>query len=155
MDVPHTSRMNPRPDSTPLTSALDEAFMARVHKTSLLVAGLVSASAAVYTIGGNWALGFLSASLWSIANLWMLERLVRMSIRPGNRDRIAIAVGILIKLPLLHALLILLVFKGGFNATALAAGVSVPLFVIVLKVAGRLFVTRMRASGPGLPEPRS
>ena len=53
------------------------------------------------------------------------------------------------------SLLILLVFKGGFAATALAAGVSVPLFVIVLKVAGRLFVTRLRASGPGLPEPRS
>ena len=129
--------------------------MGRVHKTSLIVAGLVSVSAAVYTVGGHWALGFLLAAFWSVANLWMLERLVRLAIRPGDRDRVAIAVGILIKLPLLHALLFLLVFKGGFAATAVAAGVSVPLSVIFLKVAGRLFVTRMRASGPGLPEPRS
>jgi len=147
--------MKPHNEPASLSGALDQAFMARVHRASLFMAGLVAICVAFTRIGGSWSLGFLCAALWSVANLWTLERLVRASIRPGSRDKIAIGLGLLVKLPLLYALVTLLVFKGGFPAPALAAGVSVPLLVIVLKVAGRWLALRLRAAGPGLPQPRS
>jgi hypothetical protein len=147
--------MKPHSDPAPLSAALDEAFMARVHKASLFVAGLVTTMAAFYRIGGSWSLGFLGAALWSIANLWTLERLVRAAIRPGSRDKVAIGMGLFFKLPLLYALVAFLIFKGGFAASALVAGVSVPLFVILMKVTGRMLALRLRAGGSGVPQPRS
>lgn len=156
MDVPHTFHMNPRPDSTPLTRALDEAFLARVRKASLLLAGLVAAFSALSTLGTNWALGFLGAALWSTANLWTLERLIRGSLHPDvEHSRMELTIGILVKLPVLYALLVLFILKGGFQAIPVLLGVAVPLLVIILKVAGRMLALRLRASGSGLPEPRS
>jgi hypothetical protein len=147
--------MKPHANPASLTGALDAAFMARVHKASLFVAGLVTACAAFYRIGGNWSLGFLCAALWSIANLWTLERLVRAALHPGSHDKVAIGVSLLVKLPLLYAALLLLLVAGGFSATALVTGVSVPLVVVLLKIAGRMLALRLRAGGPGIPEPRS
>ena len=153
--VPHTIVMMSRPDSPTLSSALDQAFMARVHKTSLVMAGLVAVVASMSTLGVSWALGFLGCAVWSTANLWTLERLVRGSLQPGPADKIALAMGILIKLPVLYGLLVLLLFFGNFPATAVMIGVSVPLAVIVLKVAGRMLALRLRAGDAGIPEPRS
>ena len=147
--------MKPHTETASLSGALDQAFMARVLKASLFLGGLVALCAAFTDIGGNWSMGFLLAALWSIANLWTLERLIRASLHPGSRDKVAIGMGLLVKLPLLYALVTLLIFKGGFAAGALAAGVSVPLVVILLEVAGRMLALRLRAGGPGLPQPRS
>jgi hypothetical protein len=147
--------MNSRPDTPTLSSALDEAFLARVHKTSLFMAGLVAVIASLSTIGGNWALGFLGCAVWSTANFWTLERLVRGSLKPGRRDNVALAIAILVKLPVLYALLVAFLFLGKFPASAVLIGVAVPLVVIVLKVAGRMLALRLRATGTGLPEPRS
>jgi len=147
--------MKPRPASATLTGALDEAFLSRVHKTSLFMAGLVAVIASVSMVGGNWALGFLGCAVWSTANLWMLERLVRGQLRPGPRDNVALAIVILVKLPVLYALLALFVYFGGFPAVAVLIGVAVPLVVIVLKVAGRMLALRLRATESGLPQPRS
>jgi hypothetical protein len=147
--------MNARPDTPALSSALDEAFLGRVHKTSLVMAGLVAVIASLSTIGGNWALGFLGCAVWSTANFWTLERLVRGSLKPGRRDNVALAISIFVKLPVLYALLIAFLFLGKFPASAVLIGVAVPLAVIVLKVAGRMLALRLRATGTGLPEPRS
>lgn len=147
--------MNPRPGYTPLTSALDEAFLSRVHKTSLFMAGLVALIASLSTIGGNWALGFLGAAVWSTANFWTLERLVRGSLTPGPRDKVALAGGVFVKLLVLYALLIAFLLVGKFPAVAVMIGVAVPLAVIVLKVAGRMLALRLRATDAGLPQPRS
>ena len=155
MVVPHTFHMNPRPDSPPLSSALDRAFMVRVHKTSLLIAGVVAVIASMSTIGGNWALGFFGCAMWSTANLWTLERLMRSALVPGSKDKIALALGILVKLPVLYALLVVFVLTGNFPAAAVMIGVSVPLGVILLKVIGRVFALRLRAGSTTVPEPRS
>lgn len=129
--------------------------MARVHKTGLIVAGVIGLSVAFYSGHAGWAAGFSLAAVWSVANFWMLERVIRLALRPGSRDKLAIAMALLVKLPLLQGLLALLVFKGNFAVSALGAGLSVPLLVIVLKIAGRMLVLRLRASGPELPEARS
>jgi hypothetical protein len=147
--------MNPRRDSATLTGALDEAFLARVHKTSLFMAGLVAVIASLSTIGGNWALGFLGSALWSTANFWTLERLVRGSLTPGPRDKVALAAGVFTKLLVLYGLLIAFLLLGKFPASAVMIGVGVPLVVITLKVAGRMLALRLRATGSGLPQPRS
>ena len=153
--VPHTIHMNPRPESTTLTGALDEAFLVRVHKASLFMAALVALIASVSTIGGNWALGFLGCAVWSTANVWTLERVVRSQLRPGHRDPIALAIGLLVKLPVLYALLVVFLFLGKFPASAVLIGVAVPLVVILLKVAGRMLALRMRSSDTGVPQARS
>lgn len=147
--------MNPRPENTTLTGALDEAFLARVHKASLFMAALVALVAAVSTLGGHWALGFLGCAIWSTANIWTLERVVRGQLRPGHRDPIALAIGLLVKVPVLYALLVVFLFFGEFAASAVLIGVAVPLVVIILKVAGRMLALRMRSSETGVPQARS
>jgi hypothetical protein len=129
--------------------------MVRVHKTSLLIAGVVAVIASMSTIGGNWALGFFGCAMWSTANLWTLERLMRSALVPGSKDKIALALGILVKLPVLYALLVVFVLTGNFPAAAVMIGVSVPLGVILLKVIGRVFALRLRAGSTTVPEPRS
>ena len=59
------------------------------------------------------------------------------------------------KLPVLYALLVLILFFGNFPASAVLIGVAVPLVVIILKVAGRMVALRLRATGSGVPQPRS
>jgi hypothetical protein len=147
--------MKSRPDSATLTGALDEAFLVRVHKTSLFLAAVVACVASISTIGGSWALGFLGCAVWSTANFWTLERLVRGSLTPGPRDKVALAAGVLVKLLVLYALLVVFLLFGKFPAGAVMLGVAVPLAVIILKVAGRMLALRLRATDAGVPQPRS
>jgi hypothetical protein len=147
--------MKPRPDAPNLTSALDHAFMARVHRTSLFLTGSVAVVSSISTIGGSWSLGFLGSALWSIANLWTLDRLVRGALQPGPQDKIRLAAQILVKLPVLYTLLVVFLWMGSFPASAVLAGVAVPLAVIVLKVAGRMLALRLRTPSTSIPQTRS
>ncbi len=103
---------------------------------------------------GRW--DSLGATVWSVANLWTLERLSAARSAPGAQSTFALALGILVKLPMLYALLVLFISEGRLpRGRRDGRCVACPLLVIVLKVAGRMLALRLRASGPGLPEPRS
>jgi hypothetical protein len=138
--------MNAEPTTTPRSSAsslagLDPGFLRRVHLTGLVLA-LVSSAFALYYAGPHWALGFFCASLWSVTNLWVLERLLRAALQPRDRNTRTILVAGSLKIPILYALLLWMLAGADFPAVAVLTGMSIPLVVIVLKVAGRLIAPR-------------
>lgn len=123
-------------------SGIDASFLHRVHLSSLILAVLFGASIAVYR-EPLWGAGFAVSAFWSVANLWSLERLIRVSLRPSGRKASTILIAMAIKLPLLYALLVLMLVRGNFPAMSLIAGLSVPLVVIFLKVAGQALAPRI------------
>ena len=123
-------------------SHLDDFHLRRVYGISLALALVGGAFLVVYQSPRIGA-GFASAGAWSVANLWALERLIRLSVRPTGRRPLAIALALLVKLPVLYGLGALLVLEGGFAAMSLLAGFSIPLLVLVLKAVGRVLAPRI------------
>lgn len=128
----HASNAAPGP-----SAGLGADLLRRVHLYSLLLTLLFAGLIAV-RLDREWALGFLCSGLWSTANFWTLERLLRAAVRPSGRDRRVIVLAGLVKIPVLYALLVLMLLKGGWPALSTLAGLSVPLLVTVLKILGRL-----------------
>jgi F-type H+-transporting ATPase subunit a len=128
------------PDASP-DAGIDGAFLRRVYIMSAIVAVLGGVLAS-QRLGGSWGLGFFLYAIWSTANLWALEQLLRLVVRPSGRQPLAILVASTVKLPLLYGLGAWIALSGDFPATALMAGFSVPLAVIVLKTVGRLAARR-------------
>jgi hypothetical protein len=122
-------------------TGVDDRFLRRVRWISLGLA-LVLGGFLTVRVGVRWGGGFAASALWSTANLWALERLIRLAVRPAGRQLGAILVALLVKIPLLYAVGIFLALRGGFPARSLLAGFSLPLLVIVLKAAGRLVAPR-------------
>lgn len=127
-----------RPASAP---GIDVGFLRRVHLTGVALSLLISLLTAFY-VSPRWGLGFLCASLWSVTNLWVLERLLRAAVRPSGRDPRTILLAGLVKIPILYALLLWMLAAGSFPTMALLTGMGLPLLVIVLKVLGRMVVKR-------------
>ena len=123
-------------------------FLRRVHLTGVVLSLFVSLATAVY-LGPNWGLGFLACSIWSVLNLWALESLVRHTFRPGGARLSVIAVGLLVKMPLLYGALIALLYFTNFPAASILFGLSLPLFVIVMKIAGQVVASRLGGPAAG------
>jgi F-type H+-transporting ATPase subunit a len=119
----------------------DPGFLRRVYLASFAIALLGGGATAIY-LDPRWGAGFAVATLWSMANFRALEVLLRLATRPSGRDPLAIGVAGLIKIPLLYGIAALIAVKGGFPPISLIAGFSVPLAVIVLKVAGRILAPK-------------
>jgi hypothetical protein len=134
---------------------LDEAFLRRVHQANVgltLLFGLLL----LFSVDPGWAAGFTAFGLWSAANLWVLERLLRAAIRPGDRDPVTIAVVAVVKLPILYGGLVALLALGDFPPFSIVAGLSVPLVVIFLKALGHVVARPTTAStSPSSSDSRS
>jgi hypothetical protein len=117
-------------------TAFDRTLLRRVHLASAVLTLLFGMMIAL-RVDARWAAGFTLAGLWSTANFWALEALLRAAVRPDGRSAGKIALASLVKIPILYGLLLLLVMRGGMPGTSLVVGLSVPLLVIVLKVMGR------------------
>ncbi len=127
-------------------AGIDAGFLGRVHRTGIVLALFISLATAVY-IGPWWGFGFLACSLWSVANLWTLDRLLRTTIRPEGTPLRVVLLGVLVKIPVLYGILIAMLVVGHFPAPSILLGLALPLVVIVLKVAGQMVAARV--SGPG------
>jgi F-type H+-transporting ATPase subunit a len=110
-------------------------FLARIRRTSLMAAAMGSLFAAVYM---SYATGiaFAAGSLWSLANLGLLETIVR-SVTGGAHDKRRAYVAAAGNLALMVA--------GGFllmklPVMPLAAGFTLPFAVIFLKAVSRLLL---------------
>ena len=137
MSPESTTSLGRSPSPAPASAGIDAGFLRRVQVTGVVLSLLVSAFTAFY-LSPIWGLGFLCASLWSVANLWVLERLLRAALRPSGRDAKVILVAASAKIPILYGLLLWMVIAGAFPAGALLTGMSLPLIVILLKVVGSL-----------------
>jgi hypothetical protein len=120
-----------------INSLANENFLKRVMLFSLVFAALGGGVFAAI-VSPRWGLGFLIAAVWSVLNLKALEQLIRLAVRPTGRDPLAIAVAMLIKVPVLYGIGVLIAIKVDLPAESLIAGFSVPLAVIVLKAAGQV-----------------
>ncbi|MCZ6767212.1 MAG: hypothetical protein O7D32_09820 [bacterium] len=114
-------------------------FLRRVHRTSI-ISGLVLFSVAStylgFTVGASLALG----CLWSLANIFVIEILVKQVTTPGPTNRLRVTLVFLVKVPALYGIGALLLSTGFFSIKGLVLGFSWPLAVIVLKVLGLAIV---------------
>jgi hypothetical protein len=133
---------------TPPLSLADDRFLRQVRWITLGFA-VVLGGLLMLRVHPRFGAGFAVAGIWGVANLWALEHLIRLSLRPSGRQPLAIALALLVKLPLLYAAGAALVLTGAFPARALVLGVSLPLLVITLKALGRLVAPRLAGQGPG------
>lgn len=147
---------HPAPPTDQRAIALDATFLRGVHRANVGLT-LLFGLAFLFSLGQGFALGFVAYGLWSAANLWVLERLLRTTIRPDGRDPVAIAVIGIVKLPLLYGALIALLVWGSFPTIAIVAGLSVPIVVIFLKALGAVVAgaTAPKASSSPSIESRS
>lgn len=134
-------------------SIADDRFLRQVRWYSLGMA-VVLGGLLMLRVHPRFGAGFALAGIWGAANLWALEHLIRLSLRPSGRQPLAIALALLVKLPLLYAVGAALALTGAFPARALVLGVSLPLLVMTLKALGRVVAPRLagtRATPPGGP----
>jgi len=135
--------MQTNPAASPTVDLpIDGAFLRRVYALSLGVA-VLGGFVLGQRLSTDWGLGFAIFAAWSTANLYALDRLLRLIVRRDERQPVLILAATLIKIPLLYGLGIFIAVAGGFPATSLMAGFSVPLAVVVLKVIGRLLARRV------------
>ncbi len=110
-------------------------FLRRVHRTSIISGIVLFPVASTYlglTAGASFALG----CAWSLANILLIEILVRQVTTPGPTNRLRVALVFLVKVPALYAVGALLLGSGIFSLRGLVLGFSWPLAVIILKVVG-------------------
>jgi len=101
----------------------------------------------IYYAGIYPTVAVLSGGVWGMVNLMLLTRLVRAAIRPGGANKMEVAGVALVKFPLLYASGYFLATTPLFGPLALLAGFSVPLAVMVLKVAARALLGADRSAG--------
>jgi F-type H+-transporting ATPase subunit a len=125
-------------------------FLARVRRSTLWLAAIAALMAATY-VGWRTGLGFAAGSLWSLANLWALEKLVVAITSPESRSagagprwaslgapaarRAALALAGLLALFGAGAFLLV-----SLPPAALATGFLVPFVVMVFKAAAALLL---------------
>ena len=119
---------------------MDENFIRRVLKASVVVAALVGLCGKAY-LGSLWAFAFILAAAWSIVNLFVLERLLILLFQ--RESRLALAAVFCLKIPVLYGLILLYLIEVPWRPSALLGGITLPYAVIVLKALGRSLIEAM------------
>jgi hypothetical protein len=119
-------------------SALDADLPRRVRKTSIILGAVVAIPLTTYfglMAGAAWVAGVT----WSLFNLAMTGSLMKR-ILTDARDRNAIALILTLKFPVLYAAGFVMLAVLRLPAVWWLAGFSWPLFVTVMKAAGRTYL---------------
>lgn len=119
-------------------TAIDGDFLRRVRNSSItfgLVLAVPLATKFGLAAGGAWIAG----GAWSIVNLAAISSVMRKVLTMEPRDRGSIAKALAIKFPVLYGIGFALL-AAGLPATWLLVGFAWPLFVAVLKAAGRSYL---------------
>jgi F-type H+-transporting ATPase subunit a len=126
-----------REPRSPAAADLRPGFLGRVRTASLVAGGLVVLVLAVYAGYGS-ALAALAGLLVSVLNLWLLQALFTRVLVPGQRSGRAVALLLLMKLPLLVGGTWIALGPLHLPAAWYALGFSMPLLVALLKALGLL-----------------
>ena len=119
-----------------LMEVLDEAFLQRTYRTTLLVGSLLTLSL-VQSVDVPLIGGFASGVLIGVTGLWATAWTVDEALnRNQRRAWVPIALS-LCKLGALYLLFRVLLGRFAFSCPALVVGMSLTMAVIVLKVLGR------------------
>jgi hypothetical protein len=137
--------------TTAAWSAIDADLLRRVRRTSIVLGITIGIPLAFY-FGLAAGAGWLSGIAWSLVNLFMIESVVR-HVLAETRDRRVIVLAMLVKFPVLYGAGLFLLAVLRLPAAWLVAGFTWPLFVAVMKAAGRAYLgldeSPARREGPG------
>ncbi len=125
-------------EAATIWSAFDGDFLRRVRASSIAF-GLVLAVPLAMSFGWSAGLAWIAGGAWSLANLAATTSVVRKVVTLEPRDRVTIAKSLAIKFPALYAIGFGILVSGLPVAWVLA-GFAWPLFVAVLKAAGRTYL---------------
>jgi F-type H+-transporting ATPase subunit a len=114
-------------------------FLARVRRSTLWLAGLAAVMAATYA-GWRTGAGLATGAAWSLANLWLLERLIVTMLAPGPRDPHAKRRALVLLAGMLGLFGAGALLLARLPAAALTAGLVVPFAVMFLKAAAALLL---------------
>lgn len=114
------------------SGSLDQDFLRRVQRTTLVL-GFVLAVCVAPFVGARGAVAFLSGAAISVLNLAAIRFIVQRVLQPQPQVGLRLAMGVLLKIPALFAVVFLCV-KLGLPLIWLAAGFSTLFLVIVGKV---------------------
>ena len=140
----HTDRTAFGSGRSGLGGGFGDAFLRRTLVMSVGLAVLGGILFAV-RLDPRWGLSYFAAALWSSANFWALGRILA-AVTAANRNPLEIASMLLVKVLVIYGLGLLGLLKGGFDLVAVAIGLGVPIFVIILKVLGRMLLPKLIGS---------
>lgn len=106
----------------------------RSIRTSLIATAVVFPFAAVY-LGSLSAIGFLAASLWSTANVWVISIVVGEYL--GGRRWSRLAVMLCVKFPVLYGLGLWGVSQRVVPVVSVLVGFHMIFLVLILKILSR------------------
>lgn len=124
--------------ATAALSAVDADLLRRVRRTSIVLGVVTGIPLATYfglMAGAAWLCGIA----WSLVNLAMIASVMRR-VLAEERDTGAIVLALAIKFPVLYAAGLALLALAHLPAAWLVAGFTWPLFVAVMKAAGRAYL---------------
>jgi hypothetical protein len=117
-------------------SAFSPDFLRRSMRMSAALTLLGALFVLVYF--GSWqALAFLSGAVWTLVNMHFLAALVKSVLTAGEIDKLQVTGIALIKFPLLYISGYFLITFDRYDALFSVIGMSVFLFVVILKALGR------------------
>ena len=131
--------------ATAAWSSVDADLLRRVRRTSAVLGVVVGIPLTTYfglMAGAAWLAGIA----WSLVNLAMTASLMK-HVLSDQRDKRAIVSVLAIKFPVLYGAGLLLLAVLGLPAAWLVAGFTWPLFVAVMKAAGRAYLGLDEAPG--------
>lgn len=134
----------PKSGSPGGTGTSELAFIRRVLVSTTWFSAVAGVVLWAY-VGPRFAFGFWIGAAWSLVNFWLLKEVVVRTITLEERNLPRIALGALVKFPVLYGLGIALLVWGYFPILSLAIGFSMILVVLLLKALGR------RITGRGAP----
>jgi hypothetical protein len=111
-------------------------FVNRIIKTSLILAAVLFPFLAIY-ISMPFAIAYLLGCLWACLNLFAIKFLIVQLITPEPKNKVLLAIFMLVKFPVIYFLGYLLVIWSYPPIYGLVWGFSSILAVSVLKVLSR------------------
>jgi len=103
------------------------------------VALLVALCLTIY-LGSQVALGFLVGVAWSLANFYLLKRLVVEILTPNERRKQVAILLAFVKFPILYVIGYFIIASDYFSIYALMSGFTLILVVIVFKAISRVIL---------------
>jgi hypothetical protein len=124
--------------TTAAWTAVDADLLCRVRRTSIRL-GIVTGIPLTYYFGLAAGAGWLAGIAWSLVNLVLIASVVRR-VLADERDKRAIALALAVKFPVLYGAGLVLLAVLRLPPGWLVAGFTWPLFVAVMKAAGRMYL---------------